>query len=151
MTNIGQHLRSAVMSGAGFGTGFVLGALLSNLIFDSELLNYALDLFQRDRWIVGLVLALVVAGFGGAIGGAIGGITLSYVHAPTRRVSYAWRGALSFGVGHALVMIPLTLAVSAMAYYDTVEVSPINLMLPLWLLGAIFGAVSGLILGLSHA
>ena len=148
MPKMKQHLGGALVSGVGFGAGFVLGALLSNLIFDSGLLNSALDLFQRGRWIAGLALALAVTGFGGGVGGAVGGLTLSYAHAPTRRAGYIWRGALSFGIGYALVVMPLTLAVSSIALYDVIELSPINLMLPLWLLGAIFGAVSGLILGL---
>jgi hypothetical protein len=142
------HLQSTILSAAGFGGGFALGAWLSNLIFSSDFLNPILSLSQTGRLIVGLALVLVVAGVGGAIAGAIGGLTLSYAHQSPRRAGYVWRSALSFGVGYALVVIPLTLAISLMSFNDLAEASPIGLMIPLWVMGAIFGAVSGLILGL---
>ena len=148
MVKMKDHLRSALISGLGFGAGFVLGAFLTDLIFTSNVLDTALDLFQGGRLFIGLALTLVVTGLGGAISGTIGGVALSSIYAPSQRASYAWQGALSFGVSYALIVIPLTLFVSFMAYYEVTDIAPIDLMLPLWLFGAVFGAVSGSILGL---
>ncbi len=148
MSNRRYHLRSALLSAVGFGFGFGLGTLLVQGVFTIKFLDSFIDLFQRGQLLVGLMLVIIVTGLGGAIGGAIGGLTLSYAHQTTRRVGYVWRGALSFGVSYSLLIIPLTLVVSLISFYDLEELSPVGLMIPFWVLGAIFGAVSGLILGL---
>jgi hypothetical protein len=46
------------------------------------------------------------------------------------------------------LLLPLTLTLALIAFYQLAESSPIMSMIPLGIVGAIFGAVSGIIFGL---
>ncbi len=148
MQNFKHHLRGAFICAAGYGTGFVLGSLLSYLLFISGLADLLLNYFTTGRLVIGLLLVLVTIGIGGAVTGAIGGAALSLAHQSPRKVSHAWRSALSFAVSNSIIIIPMAMAVSLISFYDLSEMSPIGLMIPLWMLGGILGAAGGLVLGL---
>ena len=148
MSNWKYHFRSGLLSAFGFGSGFAAGAFLSVLIFQNAPLERLLDLFADSRLGLGIVLILLVTGLGGMIGGAAGGVTLCYAHLSRNWLGYVWRGALSFGIGYALIVVPLTLGFALTGFYEPAEASPIALMIPLGVIGAIFGALSGAILGL---
>jgi hypothetical protein len=142
------HLRNTIIGALVFGVGFLLGDFVGLLIFRSELLTPIRDLFEAGRFALGLTLILMVVGLMGAISGAIGGLALSYVCQSTNRVGYAWRTALTFGLSYPLILLPLTFAIALISFYNLGESSPISLMVPLGAMGLVFGAVTGLILGI---
>ncbi len=47
MNNYKKHLKAALISGLGYGFGFVIGIVLIKLIFDSGLLDSVADLFSK--------------------------------------------------------------------------------------------------------
>ena len=148
MSNSKYHLRSMFLSAFGFGFGFILGGLVIYAIFSSNLPNLLLDLVRTGRMVGGVLLALLVAALGGAVAGAIGGLALCHAHLSTRWGNYAWHSALSIAITFGLVAIPLTLVVALLGFYELSDVSPLALMIPFGLLGLLFGAISGLVLGM---
>ena len=148
MANLKYHLRGMLLSSLGYGFGFAIGNFGSHLLLKSGFLEPIRDLFAAQRFELGLTLLLLVIGVGGAIGGAIGGLALSYTHQSTRRLRYVWPSALGFGVSYALILFPLTLAISLFSFYSPAQASPLGFVVVVGLAGAIFGAVSGLVLGL---
>lgn len=152
MANTKYHLRSAVLSAAGFGVGFTVGAFLSSALYRSPLVEPILDSLAAGRLLTGVILVLLIAGLGGALGGALGGPALAYAYRQFALwPKYTWRSAVSFGLSFALIVAPLTLILALLSFYDLSDVSPLALMFPLGLLGLIFGLVSGATLGLLSA
>ena len=140
------HLRNALISAVGIGVGLVIGYLIGILAFG--LLPPLPNLFETGRLILSVGLVILVVGLIGAIGGAIGGLALSYANPSANRSRYIWSGALSFGFGYAVILFPLIFTLSLVALDNLAEASPMGLMIPLGIIGAIFGAVTGIILGL---
>ena len=147
MSNWKINLRNTLMSALGFGLGFVIGGLVAFLIFRNDILAPVRDLFGAGRFILGLTLIFLVIGLTVAIGGAIGGLALSYVSQSFNRAGYAWRAALAFGISYAIILLPLTFVIALISFYQVSEFSPIMLMIPLGVMGAIFGAVSSIFMG----
>ena len=150
MARLKIHLPNILISALGFGLGSVIVTYVERLIFNSRLLIPIRDLFEAGRLPLGITLILLVVGLGGAIGGAIGGLALSTINKSSKS-GYAWRGAVSLGVSYAIVLAPVTITIALISFYQIAESSPIMLMVPLGLMGVIFGIVSGLIFGLLTA
>lgn len=148
MSRIKIHALNSLIGALAFGLGFLFGLFLAFLLFRYNLLNPALELITAGRLYLGIALVLLFVGLAGAIGGAIGSVALAYMGQTSNRSGYAWRAALAFGLSYALILLPLTLTLALIAFYELAESSPIMLMIPLGIIGAIFGAVSGLIFGL---
>ena len=145
--NLKQHLRSSLISGLGFGLGFLLGTLFTSLIFSSGLLELASEQVVRGRLITGIILVIFSISLGGAVAGAIGGLSLTYANKSHSRVGFAWRGALSMGPSYGAIVLPLTIVVFGMAFYEFITTSPLSIIAPMMVMGAIFGLLSGIILG----
>ncbi|MBK8989805.1 MAG: hypothetical protein IPM39_27715 [Chloroflexi bacterium] len=70
------------------------------------------------RLATGVLLALFISGLGGLLGGGIGGWTLPVFGQKGDHGAYAWRSGITFGVGYGLLLFPVILGVSLLAYYD---------------------------------
>ncbi len=148
MKNTKSRLQISLIAALGFGLSFVIGNILSELLFRSGALLPVRDLFLAEKWMIGLTLFIVVAGLGGALAGAVGGATLSLAKKSAYWRNYAWRSALSFGLSYALVLVPFVLALSMYSFYDTSDSAPFGLALLVGIIGTVFGLVYGLIFGL---
>ena len=70
MNNYQKHLKAALLVALGYGLGFVIGVVLINLVFDSGLLDFVANLFDKQHLVAGLIVLFTVVFLGGAVAGA---------------------------------------------------------------------------------
>ncbi len=141
------HFHKMLISGLAYGLGLVFGNLVSLWIFNNVSMEW-LASEGRSRLLLGIILAFLIAGFGGWIGGFIGGFTLDTFQRPKGRWGYAWRSASVFGIGYGILLFPLGLIVSLLSFYAGEEILTSHISLALALFGAVFGMIVGGLLGL---
>jgi phosphatidylserine/phosphatidylglycerophosphate/cardiolipin synthase-like enzyme len=138
-----KHLKAALISGSGYGLGFIIGVVLIKLIFDSGLLDSVSDLFAAQHLTIGLIILFLVVTLGGGFAGTIGGLGLTYalpVENPRRAIL---RSAIGIGFGFGIVLLPITGLLAMLAMYNAGDASPAGFVISMGVVGAIFGFVSG--------
>ncbi|HIE25164.1 MAG TPA: hypothetical protein EYP74_04105, partial [Anaerolineales bacterium] len=144
-----KHLRFGLISALGFGVGMPLSVVFINLIKRTRIVALIKNLFEAQYFFIPLILVFLVVALGGAITGALGGLALSYADGIHRKGKYASKGAVAFGIAFALVLYPLTFLLSTFAFYSPEDPSPLGIILTFAFVGAVFGLVSGNILGIA--
>ena len=64
-----KHLKAALITGFGYGLGFVIGVILIELVLDIGLLESIADDFENQRLYVGLFILFSAIVLGGALAG----------------------------------------------------------------------------------
>ena len=147
--NLRTHLRIGLISALGFGVGMPLSITFINLIKRTRIVGLIGNLFTSQYLFTALILVFFFIALGGALAGAAGGLALSYADGTYRKRRYALYGALGFGIGFALILYPLTFLLSTFAFYSPESPSPLGIILTFAFVGAVFGLVSGNILGIA--
>ena len=116
-----QEVRNPILiSALAYGAGMVVGSLLIFLLFKSPIADWILGPIkaQQPLWVivVGLLIFLLFVGLGGAAAGAWGGLALSRFSGATSEKQFVRRGALSFFLAHAIVILPAIVMVIALVY-----------------------------------
>ena len=136
---IKKHLSSALLSGLAYGLGLVLGEMVSYWIFN----NVSMDLIRTSqRLVIGIFLAFLIMAIGGAISGFIGGLTLDVGNRPRGKFGYAWRSALTFAIANGLLLFPVGLVISLLAFYNISKITPTLFAAVFIVIGAIYGFLS---------
>lgn len=157
-----KHAACQVLgSGLAYGLGLVLGQTLGFLVADSFSLVASPDQESGTSFLlVGIFLALLIYGLSGAVGGFAGGWSLPLVSRQpsagnregavkkTGRWGYAWQGAISLGVPYGTFLLVATLLTSLLSFYYVSEIPRAQFATQFMLVGALFGALSGLLLGI---
>ena len=136
-----------LISSLAYGGGLLMGNLLSFLLFEQVPQNWFIFDNQAVRLAVGVLLAFVISGLGGLLGGFIGGWTLPIFGQKRDRWGYAWCSGITFGVGYGLLLFPVILITSLLAYYDVAHTPVIVFALLYGIVGLLFGALMGVSLG----
>ncbi len=144
--NLRQHLRQALISGLAYGFGLVAGNLLG--IFIAANITLPRSQSEFNILLLGLASAFVITAGIGGIGGFSGGYTLPEAGKPHGRWGYAWQGAVSMALTYGSFLYATLLVVTLIAFYSVVESPPAQFALLFMWAGALFGALSGLLLGL---
>ena len=118
--------------------GFFLSAVVVIPRFQSEFTTL----------LIGLLIAFLISALTGGIGGFAGGYTLPGGGNRSRRWGYAWPGAISMALTYGGFLYAAVLLVTLFAFYDVGESDPRQFATFFMWIGAIFGALSGLLLGL---
>lgn len=130
-----------------YGGGLMMGNIFSFLLFEQVPPNWFIYDNPVLRLVAGLLLAFVISGLGGLLGGCIGGWTLPVIGQKRDRWGNAWRSGITFGVGYGLLLFPVILLVSLLAYYD-IAYTPVTVFgLLFGIVGLLFGALMGVSLG----
>ena len=98
--------------------------------------------------LAGLLLAYLIYGLGAAFGGFGGGLTLTVVGRSRGRWGYAWQSAVCYALLYSGMIFTTILVFSLISFYQVVQVSPALFIVQLVVIGAIFGALIGLLLAL---
>lgn len=130
-----------------YGGGLMMGNIVSFFLFDQVPPNWFIYDNQAARLAVGVLLAFFISGLGGLLGGGIGGWTLPVIGQKRDHRGYAWRSGLTFGVGYGLLLFPVILSVSLLAYYDVAYTPVFVFGLLFGLVGFFFGGLMGVSLG----
>ncbi|MFN2152113.1 MAG: hypothetical protein ACK2T5_10990, partial [Anaerolineales bacterium] len=141
------HIRSAFLSALGYGLGFVLGVVTIQLILKIGFLSSISRQFETQHLWFGLLVLFSVIFLGGALAGAIGGFALSRAirsETPKRTIA---RSAVGIGAGFVVVLLPITLILSALSMYNAGNASLIGFLIVMGMVGALFGLVSGFMTG----
>jgi hypothetical protein len=144
---IRSRLKSAAASGLGYGLGLAAGSVVMQLIFSSVHLPERGFFDDDTRFMIGLLLVFAIAMLGGGIGGFVGGWTLPTVGRPRGRWGYAWHSAISLGIPYGTVLYLLVFIIFSVAVGDNVGVTPQQGASLFGVLGGLFGAAVGLLLG----
>jgi hypothetical protein len=132
-----------LFSSLGYGGGLLIGNLISFFLFEQVPPNWFVYDNPVVRLAAGVLLAFVISGLGGVLGGFIGGWTLPIIGQKGDHWGYAWRSGITFGVGYGLLLFPVILITSLLAYYD-VAYTPVFVFALLYgILGLLFGALMG--------
>ena len=145
-----------IKTAAATGAGMALGFLLTFFLLISPAIRWLtglLDPLQLFLQILfGLLLIFVTVGLGGAAGGSWAGAAISSFSEDTTRSKFIVRGAISFGIAHALMFIPAVALVALTSFFNQdLDVSLTKLPRLIGLLGVLYGLIGGLIFGLSTA
>lgn len=144
MKNDRKHLKAALISGLGYGLGFVFGVVLIKLIFASGFLDSIADLFAAQHLFTGIIILFLVVIFSGAVAGAIGGFGLAVALSVENRKRTVSRSAIGIGFGFGIVLLPITGLLAMLAMYNAGDASPIGFVISIGIVGVIFGFISGL-------
>ena len=138
------------MSGLAYGLGLVFGNAFAYLITDNiiTIVPEQDALSDINILLAGLLLAFISAGLAGGIGGFIGGWSLPAVDRSNGRWGYGWQSALCLALTYATFLFMAALLVSLLSFYAVAEVPPSDFAILFMAIGALSGAVSGLLLGL---
>lgn len=135
-------------SGLAYGFGLLLGNIMSFFLFNRVPANWFLYGNPVLRLLFGVLLAFFIAGLGGLLGGVVGGWTLPTIGQGKGRWGYVWRSGITFGVGYGLLLFPIILIVSLLAFYDISSTPVFVFNLIFGIVGLIFGLIVGSSLGL---
>jgi phosphatidylserine/phosphatidylglycerophosphate/cardiolipin synthase-like enzyme len=143
-----SRLRRALVSGLAYGLGLLLGNVVVWLIGTNISLQFLAIRAGFPELIAGILVMVVIADIGGAIGGFLGGWTLPDVGRPKGRWGNAWRSAVSLGLSYGGLLFMVGSVISLISFYDVFETPIHKFALLLLIVGAVFGSVAGLLLGL---
>jgi phosphatidylserine/phosphatidylglycerophosphate/cardiolipin synthase-like enzyme/MFS family permease len=143
-------------SALAYGAGMALGFLLIFLLLISPILSWIVDLIDAQqpfiKILVGFLLFLGTVGLGGAVAGAWGGLALSRFSEAASERRFMWRGAFSFFIAHAVMVLPAIAVLAVVAFLNpNIDVSYSKLPLVMALLGLIYGVIAGTLFGLQTA
>ena len=65
-----KHIKAALISGLGYGLGFVISVVLIKLVFDSGLLDSVANLVEARHLLIGIIVLFLTVILGGALAGA---------------------------------------------------------------------------------
>ena len=147
MNKYRKHLKAALITGLGYGLGFVIGIIFIELVLSIGLLESIANDFENQRLYVGLFILFSVVVLGGALAGAIGGLILSVAVGAKDRKRRVARSALGIGIGFGVVLLPIMGLVAMLAMYNAGDASPAGFVIAMGVVGAIFGLVAGLMTG----
>jgi len=138
-----KHFKAALISGLGYGFGFVISAVLIKLIFDSGLLDSVANLFESQHLYTGIFILFLVVILGGAVAGSIGGFGLVNAIPVEHRRRTILRSAIGFGFGFGIVLLPIMGLLAMLSMYNAGDASPVGFIMSIGVVGIIFGFVSG--------
>lgn len=118
MNEYRKHLKAALITGLGYGMGFVVGVILIELVFDVGLLESIADDFESQRLYVGLFILFSAIVLGGALAGLTGGLFFGYTLGTKNRNQFISRSALGVGIGYGVVLLPIMGLVAMQAMYN---------------------------------
>ncbi|MFO7679575.1 MAG: hypothetical protein R6X34_05940, partial [Chloroflexota bacterium] len=130
-----------------YGGGLMIGNIVSFFLFDQVPPNWFIYDNPVVRLAAGVLLAFFISGLGGLLGGGIGGWTLPVFGQKGDHGAYAWRSGITFGVGYGLLLFPVILSVSLLAYYDVAYTPVLVFGLLFGMVGFLFGGLMGVSLG----
>lgn len=136
-----------LLSSLAYGGGLLIGNILSFFLFDQIPPNWFIYDNPIIRLVAGVLLAFFISGLGGLLGGGLGGWTLPVDGQKRNRWGYAWRSGITFGVGYGLLLFPVILLISLLAYYDVAYTPVFVFGLVFGIVGLLFGALMGVSLG----
>ena len=141
--------RGIIRTGLAYGGGLMVGNIISEILFSVLSPEPYGSLGEAARLIIGIVLVMVITGFGGAIGGFLGGWTLPVIGEPKGRYGFAWRSAISLGIVYGIFLLLAVFGISMLTMRDAAFL-PVGPFMKVYLLvGMIMGALIGLLLGLT--
>ena len=147
-TNLPPFLKSAL----GYGSGFVIGALLIIILFNNPITVLLIRLLGQLQLLLyvlfSLFLIVVIAGLGGAAAGGIGGWVLGGLANLGERRRFMWRSAISFGVANLVMVLPVVVMTAVVGFLNADlnnDYSKLPTLLSVY--GLVYGAISGLLLG----
>jgi phosphatidylserine/phosphatidylglycerophosphate/cardiolipin synthase-like enzyme len=136
-----------LLSGLAYGGGLLIGNIISFFLFEQVPPNWFIYDNPATRLAAGVLLAFFISGLGGLLGGGIGGWTLPIIRQKGDHWGYAWRSGITFGVGYGLLLFPVILSVSLLAYYDVAYTPVFVFGLLFGIVGLFFGSLMGVSLG----
>lgn len=142
--------RQSLISGLAYGVGLSLGNVFSAFLMQSVPASWFLYGSPVFRLALGILLAFFISGLGGLLGGLVGGYSLppiGWAMSKGRRGN-SWRSGITFGVGYGLLIFPILLIVTLLAFYDVSNTPPRVFSLVFGVVGLVFGGIMGLSLGL---
>jgi hypothetical protein len=145
------HIQNGLRSGLTYGVGVVLGTALAYLLLSIANLDFLSSIIPIPRFILGILLALIIMGIAGGIGGFAGGDSLKMVGRERGRFGYAWRSAWPYAIPFSLVIFLDALAASLLNFYNVENTSIRAYIILFMIVGALFGLVYGILLGLVTA
>ncbi len=149
MDKITISQRNALKSGVIYGLGLILGLIVSRLLFNAVTLEWLPTDNEAVALAIGVVIGIFIASFSVGIGGVIGGYSLQNPTKSKTQRKLAVRSGLSLGVPFGFLLFPVIFFISTISFYGTTESNPISFAIFFFILGAIYGAIAGLFLGLS--
>ncbi len=139
--------QSIIITGLFYGLGLTTGSLVSNTLFTLLDRTFFASISADSRLPIGLLLVVLILGFGGGIAGFMGGWTLPVIGKPRGKWGYAWRSAISFGVIYSTILFLIVLLISFMTAADVAFQSPGEYGVSFLIVGVIFGSFFGLLQG----
>ena len=146
------NLPPFLMSALGYGSGFVIGALLIIILFNNPITVLLIRLLGQLQLLLyvlfSLFLIVVIAGLGGAAAGGIGGWVLGGLANLGERRRFMWRSAISFGVANLVMVLPVVVMTAVVGFLNSDlnnDYSKLPTLLSVY--GLVYGAISGLLLG----
>ena len=141
-------VQSITKSSLAYGFGLAIGVLLVVLISRTLSLDWLFSGSAVGRLVLGVLFVFTLMGIGAAIGGYLGGYSLETVGHSKSRWSTAWRSALAMGIGFGAFFFPAFLILSLLSFYTISDIRPVSFALVFAIVGAVFGLLDGVILGL---
>jgi phosphatidylserine/phosphatidylglycerophosphate/cardiolipin synthase-like enzyme len=148
-----RELNPIILTALAFGLGMALGFLLIFFLFISPIIGGLVNILDPLqlflKLLLGILLIFVVVGLGGTAAGAWGSAAISSYSEATSRRKFITRGAISFGIAHAVLFIPAVALVALTSFFNQdLDVSFTKLPRLMGLLGILYGLIGGLIFGL---
>ena len=143
--------RGIIKTGLAYGGGLMLGNIISQILFSVLSPEPYGSLGQVARLLIGIVLVMIITGFGGAIGGFLGGWTLPVIGEPKGKYGYAWRSAISLAIVYGTFLLLVVFGLSALTMRDAAFMPAGPFIKVYLLIGMFVGALIGLLLGLTTA
>ncbi len=141
------YLRPSLISGLVYGLGSIFGGFIAGF------LNKSIDPWrflsgdQAVRLVQGILLAFAIAAIAGVIAGFVGGLSLPVVGKRKHRTGYGLQSGIVFGVAFGLLIFPVILIVSLLAFYEVSSIPIMVFSILFGIVGLFFGFLTSLILG----